>query len=106
MNVWQILIKQERWKTPPLLLFYIFALIVVISRIVNAVLPSNEDQPYSLENVLWYFISYSAPIAKLAVGAIQLWMMIELTIGIKTSIQLAEDPHAKVRFTNSCRSKA
>ena len=105
MNVWQILIKQERWKTPPLLLFYIFALIVVITRIVDSELPLVEDEPHSLF-VLAIFICYSSPIAKLVVGAIQLWMVIELAIGLKTSIQLAEDPHARVTFTKSCLSKA
>ena len=31
-NIWQILIKQGLWKTPPLLLFYIFFFIALVTR--------------------------------------------------------------------------
>ena len=78
---------------------------MVISRIVDSVLPLDEDEAHSLF-VLAIFIAFSAPIAKLVVGAIQLWMVTELTVGLKSSIQLAEDSRASVRFTKSCLSKA
>ena len=42
-NIWQILIVQERWKTAPLLIFYILALVTVTERIILAVLSYELD---------------------------------------------------------------
>ena len=31
-NIWLIMIKQKRWKTPPLLLFYVLTFIAIVLR--------------------------------------------------------------------------
>ena len=35
LNIWQILIKQEKWKTMPLLVFYIYSFMAISIRLVN-----------------------------------------------------------------------
>ena len=41
-NIWQILVKQRRWKTVPLLFFYIFVFISVVLREVDAFMTGSK----------------------------------------------------------------
>ena len=61
-NIWTILIKQGRWKTLPLLLFYTLTFIAVVVR--------ELDLTVSLKGSEWRVICWIQPIAKLGVGLI------------------------------------
>ena len=73
-NIWQILVKQERWRTSPLLFFYIFVFLAVLLR--------------ELANIFGYvdkftFLLRIQPFAMQEVGIIQSWMMFELALRLR-----------------------
>lgn len=78
-NIWRILIKQGKWKTLPLLAFYILSFIAIASReICNIWVCIYES---------WVFVlSYQQPVAKLMVGLVQAWMIFELTVRIRKGV--------------------
>ena len=88
-NIWQILIVQKRWKTAPLLIFYVFAFVTLTERILNSLLT------YELDTPKWVvFTKINCPTTKLAIGLIQIWMVAELALKMKVGIQLTRDPEA------------
>lgn len=72
-NFWSILIKREKWRTLPLLLFYILSLIAVILRLAMMVWDFTQS------NWMWA-CALIQPNAKAAVGLIQSWMIFELSM--------------------------
>ena len=88
-NIWQILIKQERWKTLPLLVFYIFVFIAVLLR-----------ELCNLMGLDYVFLFFIQPIAKQGVGIIQSWMMFELGLKLRQGIILEKNIQADTTSTN------
>ena len=79
-NIWFFLIKQGKYKTWPLLLFYMLVTMLGISRFY-----------YSL----WFFeiqLDYGLPghnlkpLYKINLGVVQCWMLIELSLRIKENL--------------------
>ena len=63
-NIWQILIKQGRWKTPPLLLFYTMTFMAIVLREICII-------TWALDDELWWKLPWIIqPMAKLDAGLI------------------------------------
>lgn len=80
-NIVQILIIRRRWKTLPLLLFYIFAFLVTFERTLYSLILFTTEY-----NKWLFFLTVSGPTAKLAIGLIQLWIVTELSLRLKVGI--------------------
>ena len=76
LNFWQILVRQKKYKTLPLLFFYIFALIAIVLRLVYSVFTWSQ-------NYIYLSVDYVYIAAKLCVGLLQTWMIFEIAIRIK-----------------------
>ena len=80
VNVWCILLKQQKWRNLPLTLFYSFTFIAVVTRLF-----------LSIGNTAWFdedfykVIVVAQPLAKLMVGLIQSYIIFELGIRIRSS---------------------
>ena len=78
INVWQIIIKQKRYKTWLLLAFYTFAYIAISFRLIILIfgyLPAT-----CLRN-----IDSIQPGAKICAGLIQVWIIIEITLHLRNA---------------------
>ena len=72
VNIYAILYRQGRWRTMPLLFFYIYALIAAIFK--------NVVNVFYFTFANWSEVLYVLePIAKFNVGAVQIWIIIVLT---------------------------
>ena len=60
-NIWHILIKQDKWKTKPLLLFYFLAFMAIVIRDYELITFLSDDLPT-------FFLMQKA--AKIGVGLI------------------------------------
>ena len=76
VNIWQILIKQEKVKTLPLLFFYEFAFIAITTR--QYCLLFN-----CLDISFTYVMEVIQPLAKFCAGLFQAWMIFEITVQIR-----------------------
>ena len=76
LNIWQILVKQRRYKTLPLLFFYIFAFIAIALRLIYHIFSWSENPIFT--NVNYIYIA-----AKLCVGLLQTWMIFEIAMRIR-----------------------
>ena len=73
VNIYTILYRQGRWRTMPLLFFYIYALIAAIFK--------NVVNLFYFTFATWEQVLYVLePIAKFNVGAVQIWIIIVLTV--------------------------
>ena len=79
MNIWRILLKHAKYKTVPLLFFYIFAFLAISLRIVNQVTTFRDDP-------IFWLLSDVFIVTKLCVGLTQAWMIFEIALRIKYSI--------------------
>ena len=76
-NIWLYMIRQERWKTfPILILFYTMAFITIYSRYIQLFI-SAKQTPFQV------FLGKVAIVSKLGVGVAQMWMMFTLALRIK-----------------------
>ena len=76
-NFWCILIKQEKWKTFPMLVFYVISLIAVILRLLVMI--------WEFEGSNWIAACYIIqPMVKAAVGLIQSWIIFELSMRFRS----------------------
>ena len=80
INIWKIIIKQKRYKTLPLLFFYIFTFTALTLRLFNFIFVFTE---LSIEIILDI-----SGVAKLCVGLIQAWMILEIALRLKQSVQV------------------
>ena len=78
-NIWSIVVLQREYKNLPIFLFYVFALIAIIIRIVW--LLTFWIQNYALLNN----IGFTYQMTKLCVGITQDWITFELAIRIRNS---------------------
>ena len=85
INTWMFLIKQRKYKTWPLLLFYVLTIWLALERIYSMFfllfVKKNQD-------ILGVLIP---PILKLNIGAVQCWILFELGLRITQNIRLTED---------------
>ena len=96
-NIWDIVIRQHKFKDPPILAFYTFASIAVSLRI-----------PYIIcfwlaYNPIFWNIEIVQQVAKLCVGMVQDWITFELALGIhyvNGNSFLSEAARAKLRLTS------
>ena len=77
VNIWTILIKQRRYKTLPLLAFYIFAVLSIAFRLTELIMISGNN------NVITHFLNDLFLITKLSVGLIQSWMIFEIALRVR-----------------------
>ena len=77
-NIVVILIMQGRWKSLPILLFYIWSFIAILIREIMSIygLPTAES-------TLFLIINYLQPIAKLCAGLTQACMIIQMAVEIR-----------------------
>ena len=79
LNIWQILIKQRRYKTLPLLFFYIFAFIAIACRLVYHIFSWSEI-------LVFVYVDFVYIAAKLCVGLLQTWMIFDIAMRIRQMI--------------------
>ena len=75
-NIWTILIKQRRYKTWPLLFFYIFAYIAISFRLIWLFIEY-------IESSVVFYITDCYLTSKLSVGLIQCWMILEIALRVR-----------------------
>ena len=78
-NCWAFLYKQQKYKTLPLLLFYVLTMLLTIGRIAYDIMQFG----YLFEQ---YVIPTMLPILKINMGLIQCWMLYELSLRVKQSM--------------------
>ena len=84
MNTWQFLIKQRKYKTWPLLMFYILTIWLSSMRIYTSLFYFF----YVLKgDIVAYLLT---PILNLNVGAVQCWILFELGLKVTLNIRLVE----------------
>ena len=94
-NIWVILIKQRKWKQPLLLTFYFFSTMAIVFRwVVNCCsVYITVTMPEGRNYV--YVINALQPFAKILLGLVQTWMIMELFIRLRqygyVSLQSSED---------------
>ena len=84
-NTWKFLIRQQKYKTWPLLMFYILTIWLAIMRIYNNffflfIITEKEIFGFLLETIL-----------KLNIGAVQCWILVEIGLRITLNIQLTRN---------------
>ena len=72
-NIWQILIKQKRWKNLPFLAFYYLAFIAILMRAAELLIGFSRQIGYL---TLW--LNEGQPQVKIAAGLVQAWMIYEV----------------------------
>ena len=75
-NIWTILIKQRRYKTWPLLFFYVFAFMAILFRLIWLFIEYIES--IVVEDVADCYLT-----SKLSVGLIQSWMILEIALRVR-----------------------
>ena len=78
INIINILIRQGRWRTVPLLGFYIMSFICITVKLLYTIFWM------CVKKTLLMAIIYTTDYAKLSVGLIQAWMIFELGVRIRT----------------------
>ena len=78
-NVWAILVKQGEYKNLPIVMFYVFALIAIATRII-CLFFYWDQQSHIADN-----LSFIQQSAKICVGFVQDWVTLELAIRIHNS---------------------
>ena len=79
VNIWQILIKQGKYKTLPLLFFYIYSIIAIALRLICLVWMFGRGV---FENVLDdIYVG-----AKLCVGFVQAWIIFEIALRVRNLV--------------------
>ena len=74
-NIWRILIKQGRYKTLPLLAFYIFSFLAIALRLIY-IISAFTYKPFI------YFMNDCYLTCKLSVGLVQCWMILEIALRV------------------------
>ena len=84
-NMWKFLIKQRKYKTWPLLIFYILTICLAVVRIYNSffffVLVAENE----------IFGILLPPVIKLNLGMVQCWILLELGLRVNLNIRLTEN---------------
>ena len=80
-NVWAFLIRQKKYKTTPLLVFYILTIMITISHIWYTLFVLRA---VTLNNIFDEF----APFLKINLGLVQCWIFFELSLHIHKSIKI------------------
>ena len=81
---WKFLIKQRKYKTWPLFLFYILTIWLAAMRIYVSFFYFTIYQNYELLGDLL------TPIIKLNLGVVQCWMLFELGLKVTLNIRLVD----------------
>ena len=82
-NIWVILIKQRKWKQPLLLTFYFFCSIAIVFRWFVIFVSIQVSVTMLQGNNFVYIIAPVQPYAKLMLGLIQTWMIVDLFIRLR-----------------------
>ena len=84
-NMWRFLIKQSKYKTWPLLMFYILTICLAVVRIYFSffyfVVVANNG----------IFGNLLHPVIKLNLGIVQCWILLELGLRVNLNIRLTEN---------------
>ena len=88
-NSWAFLWKQKKYKTIPLLMFYIVVIALAIMRVYFSIWYF-----YGLYLDADFFGSLMKPVLNLTLGLIQCWILLELALRINLNIKLTK------HFTN------
>ena len=75
MNIWSILIKQSKYQNLPLTVFYVFAFMTILFRLIYLI--------FCFTSVKLVIVSFMEAITKFCVGALQTWMICEITLRVK-----------------------
>ena len=77
-NIWEIIYKQKKYTTLPLLFFYIFADICITLRVVYSIFMYEFDP-------IFHAINDVCLITKLNVGVLHSWVIFEIALRLKQS---------------------
>ena len=91
LNTWQILVRQQRYKTLPLLFFYIYALIALGLRLIYSIWGWSVREGFQSVNNIYI-------VAKLCVRLMQTWMILEIALRVRNSIPRPRAPKSQARF--------
>ena len=83
-NIWAFLVVQKRYKTPPLVVFYIIVILLSIARFYFTI----WCLPQVIDRIL--FTAEIMPILKVNLGFVQCWILTELYMRIKLSTRLTD----------------
>ena len=73
-NSWRILVRQRRYKNLPLLAFYIFTFLSISCILTYIFIDWTEH------NIKFYYLADVYIAARLSVGLIQCWMVLEIAL--------------------------
>ena len=90
-NIWKILIRQKKYKTLPLSFFYLFTFIAVTLRIICVIWMFQQPGWYNL--LIYVYIG-----AKLCVGLVQAWMILEITLRIRRDVTVIQGKNVSPNF--------
>ena len=78
INIWMILYKLEKWKTVPLLFFYMWSFLAVTFRLIRTLIGFQDSY--------WgYILGLDQPVLKQCAGMMQAWIIFELAIRIRST---------------------
>ena len=83
-NTWKFLIKQKKYKNWPLLMFYLFTIVLAAMRIYSSYFMFHIIVEQSLFAIL---LTVNL---KLSIGIIQCWVLIELALKVTQNIRLTK----------------
>ena len=81
-NTYAFLYKQKKYKTVPLLIFYILTYLLTIFRIAFVILTLGNK----LNEII--FLNFAMPLTKINMGFNQCWTLVELAIRVHLSLKL------------------
>ena len=83
VNVYKFLYKDEKFKTLPLLLFYVLTVVLTLMRIWSNL--------WFLGYILHqYLLEVLCPVLKINIGLNQCWMLLELSLRLRKSIAISK----------------
>ena len=93
VNIKNFLLREERYKVQPILMFYIFVVLLCVSRI------AFQIWFYAIDGLRNYMGMYFPISMKMSIGAMQGWILIEITLKINHGIRvfLREEKHGSSR---------
>ena len=93
-NIWVILVKQKEYKNLPIAMFYAFALIAIVLRLIWLIWSWTFRPVYTNIDTIQV-------VSKLCVGVVQDWITLELAIRIhnaKVNSDISESGKKQLRF--------
>ena len=86
-NFVQILIRLGKWRNVPFLMFYIFAGLAIIFRILDMVYEFDQ-----VKHLFEFWLAFMQPVSKLCAGFIYAWIMFEVGLKVRDVLKVDRNP--------------